>query len=138
MGMRFEWLELDDPEPEAPSLTERLLFRFWLWRMRNPEHHTLVVAPKLEDEGTWGTTEFDANIGHPDECYSPLDMQPNTWRRPMMWARCGMEEQLEFVEPGDWPDPPFRTEVHIHVEQIRGFDWVEYDAWLEPLHGWEE
>ena len=142
---RLEWVECE--EPEGPSLLQRLAFRFWLRRRKNPKQHILVVKPKLEDEeGTWGT-DFDAYIRHPDECFSPDDTlsfldapKGRWWARPIMHARCDMEEYLDpfMIHLDDWPDPPFRMPVHVNGETIRGFDWVEYDAWLEPIDGWPD
>lgn len=133
---RVEFHEID--EPAEPGLLRRLSHRFWLWRRGNPDTHVLVVEPRLEDEGTWGNTDFDAWIKHPDECYEIIDDGP-LWRKPMLWwARCDMEDYLETVEPNDWPDAPFQTPVHVNGEVVRGFDYTEYDAWLEPIGGWPD
>ena len=137
MKQKIEWVEVD--EPKEPSWLRRLVHRFWVWRMNNPKHHVLVVEPSEEEEGMWGREPFDAYIRHPDACYAPdvSWVQPSWWR-PMMASRCDMEEWIETAEPSDWPEPPFSMPIHVQGEVIRGYDFVEYDAWLEPLNGWDE
>lgn len=141
MMARLEWVEKE--EPEEPNLLQRIAFRFWLWKRKNPKQHILVVEPKQEDEGTWDT-DFDAWIDHPDDCFSLklLGTPPEKkwWARPIMWTGCDLDEYLDpfMINPHDWPDPPFRMPVHVNGETIRGYDWVEYDAWLEPIDGWPD
>lgn len=55
-----------------------------------------------------------------------------------------MKQKIEWIEvdgprePSWLHRPPFSMPVHVQGEVIRGYDFVEYDAWLEPLNGWDE
>lgn len=134
-----EW-EILETEEQKPKLRHRLARRFWLWKMKNPKDHILVTETKLEDEGTWGSTDFDYYLLHPDRCYDILDVlnSKRWWEKPIWQRWCDIEEFIDTVEPRDWPKPPFEVAVHVESVVIRGFDYVEHDAWLEPIDGWKE
>lgn len=102
--------------------------------------HYLVVEQTWEDgePGNWGTPtsltgqqSWFAYIDHPAHCLDEMNGDDE-----IQWRTCGMEDWLDTEgNYEDWPDPPFRIPVFINSEEIRGFDWVEYDAWLEPDGG---
>lgn len=103
-------------------------------------HFLVVEEPDEPGSGNWGDRTsltgqqpWYASIVHPEHCWEALNEPEKD--REWWWRTCDMDEWIEGAHYADWPEPPFRIAVGLHAETIRGFDWVEYDVWLEPKGG---